>query len=225
MANREWLVASRVFNLLYPKPHLLLPTCYSPLATYHLPLPIPLDSLNFASNHSQMHLSEGTVQNIIFAAIFMFIIAIAWLLAEFKGMKDEIQEKMGINNETQKLKLQAYERLTLYADRSSLKNLVSRTPASGLTVVDLQITLLETLRTEYEYNVTQQIYVSPELWKAIGNLKEQNIFIINQIAATLPSEANGIELSKRMLEYVSTTNAELSSVALSAIQFEAKKVL
>jgi len=172
-----------------------------------------------------MHLSEGTVQNIIFAAIFMFFIAIAWLLAEFKGMKDEIQEKTGINNETQKLKLQAYERLTLYADRSSLKNLVSRTPASGLTVVDLQISLLETLRTEYEYNVTQQIYVSPELWKAIGNLKEQNIFIINQIAATLPSEANGIELSKRLLEYVSTTNAELSTVALSAIQFEAKKVL
>lgn len=220
MASGKWRVASGAFKLLYSNP-----TCYLLLATCYLPLAIPLDSLNFASNHSHMHLSEGTVQNIIFAAIFMFFIAIAWLLAEFKGMKDEIQEKMGINNETQKLKLQAYERLTLYADRSSLKNLVSRTPASGLTVVDLQISLLETLRTEYEYNVTQQIYVSPELWKAIGNLKEQNIFIINQIAATLPSEANGIELSKRMLEYVSTTNAELSTVALSAIQFEAKKVL
>ena len=172
-----------------------------------------------------MHLSEVTVQNIIFGAIFMFFIAIAWLLDEFKGMKDEIKERLGINNETIKLKLQAYERLTLFADRSSLKNLVSRIPAAGLTVVDYQLSLLDALRTEYDYNVTQQIYVSPDMWKAIGNLKEQHIFIINQIAATLPPQANGIELSKRLLEYVSTTNAELSSVVLNALQFEARKLL
>ena len=172
-----------------------------------------------------MHLSEGAVQNIIFGAIFMFFIAIAWLLAEFKGMKDEIKERLGINNETLKLKLQAFERLTVFADRSSLKNVVSRTSSSGSTVVDLQLALLDTIRTEYEYNVSQQIYVSPEMWKAIGNLKDQNIFIINQIAATLPPQSNAIELSKRILEYVATTNAELSTVVLSALQIEAKRVL
>jgi len=172
-----------------------------------------------------MHLSEGMVQNIIFGAIFMFFIAIAWLLAEFKGMKDEIKERLGINNETIRLRLQAYERLSLYADRCSLKNLVTRIPASGLTVVDYQLALLETLRSEYDYNITQQIYVGPDMWKAIGNLKEQHIFIINQIAATLPPQAAGVELSKRLLEYLSTTNSELSSVVLSALQFEAKKLL
>ena len=172
-----------------------------------------------------MDFSAGTVQNIILAAIFMFFVAMAWLLAEFKGMKDEIKERLGINNEILKLRLQAMERFTLYAERSSLKNLISRTSAYGLTVVDMQLALLDTLRSEYEYNVTQQIYISPEMWKAIGNLKDQNIFIINQIAATLPSEANGIELSKRILEYVATTNAELNTIVLSALQFEAKKLL
>ena len=172
-----------------------------------------------------MDFSAGTVQNVILASIFLFFVAMAWLLAEFKGMKDEIQERLGINNEVLKLRLQALERFTLYAERSSLKNLVSRTPSSGLTVVDLQLTLLDTLRSEYEYNVTQQIYISPEMWKAIGNLKDQNIFIINQIAATLPSEANAIELSKRILEYVASTKAELNTIVLSALQFEAKKLL
>ena len=172
-----------------------------------------------------MELSAGMIQNIILGAIFMFFIAIAWLLAEFKGMKDEIQERLGINNEVLKLRLQALERFTLYADRSSLKNLVTRTAAGGMTVVDLQLSLLDTLRSEYEYNVSQQIYISPEMWKAIGNLKEQNIFIINQIAATLPSDANAIELSKRILEYVASTNAELNTIVLSALQFEAKKLL
>ena len=172
-----------------------------------------------------MDLSAATVQNIILAAIFMFFVAMAWLLAEFKGMKDEIKERLGINNEVLKLRLQALERFTLYAERSSLKSLVSRTPSSGMTVIDLQLALLDTLRSEYDYNVTQQIYISPEMWKAIGNLKDQNIFIINQIAATLPSQENGIELSKRLLEYVASTNAELNTVVLSALQFEAKKIL
>jgi len=172
-----------------------------------------------------MNLSEGMVQNIIFGAIFMFFIAIAWLLAEFKGMKDEIRERLGINNEVIKLKLGALERFTLYAERSSLKNLVSRTPAAGLTVVGLQLNLLESLRSEYEYNVSQQIYVDPKMWEAIGNLKDQNSFIINQLAATLPSDANGYELSKRILEYVSTTDAELNKTVLSALQFEAKRLL
>ncbi|MBK6634802.1 MAG: hypothetical protein IPG38_11230 [Chitinophagaceae bacterium] len=172
-----------------------------------------------------MELSSGMVQNIILGAIFMFFIAIAWLLAEFKGMKDNIIERLGINNEVVKLKLQALERFTLYAERSSLKNLISRTPAAGMTVVDLQLALLDALRSEYEYNVTQQIYVDPKMWKAIGNLKDQNTFIINQLAATLPPDANGIELSKRILEYVASTDSELNETVLSALRFEAKRIL
>jgi hypothetical protein len=140
-------------------------------------------------------------------------------------MKDNISERMGINNEVIKLKLQALERFTLYAERSSLKNLISRTSATGMTVVDLQLTLLDTLRSEFEYNVTQQIYIDPKMWKAIGNLKDQNTFIINQLAATLPPDANGIELSKRILEYVASTESELNTTVLTALQFEAKRLL
>ena len=172
-----------------------------------------------------MDFSAATVQNIILGAIFMFFIAIAWLLAEFKGMKDNISERLGINNEIIKLKLQALERFTLYAERSSLKNLISRTPSSGMTVLDLQLALLDTLRSEYEYNVTQQIYIAQKMWMAIGNLKDQNTFIINQLAATLPPDGNAIELSKRILEYVSSTESDISVNVLNALQFEAKRLL
>ena len=171
-----------------------------------------------------MILLEIVFQDIQIAVIFVFFIAIAWLLAEFKGMKDEIRERLGINNETIKLRLQAYERLTIYAERASIKNLVSRTPYANMHVLDLQLGLLEALRTEFEYNVSQQIYVSADMWKAIGNLKDQNIYIINQIAANLPSQASAVELSKRLLEYAATNNSELSTIVLDALQFEAKKI-
>jgi hypothetical protein len=172
-----------------------------------------------------MNFSAETVQNIILGAIFLFFIAIAWLLAEFNGMKEEIKERLGINNETIKLKLQAYERLTLYAERAGLKNLVSRNYADNSSARELQMTLLETLKTEYEYNSSQQLYISPELWKAITKLKDQNSYIINQIAATLPPNAAAIELSRALLEYSMTDNAELNKIVLDALNYEAKKVM
>ncbi len=88
-----------------------------------------------------------------------------------------------------------------------------------------QLTLLDTIRSEYEYNVSQQVYVSPDMWKALGNLKDQNIFIINQIAAMLQPNAAAIELSRALLQYAGNKDAELSTVVLDALQFEAKKIM
>ncbi len=178
----------------------------------------------FCRKHNSMTLLEIGFQDIQLAVIFVFFIAIAWLLAEFRGMKEEFRERMGINNDTIKLRLQAYERLTLYADRVSLENLAVRIPYNNLSVTEYQLQLLDTIRTEFEYNVSQQIYVGPDVWKAICNLKDQNTYIINQLAATLPNQAPAIELGKRILEYASNANADLGTIVQDAIQFEAKKI-
>src|SRR6476661_4529584 len=129
-------------------------------------LPMPLLELN-------LQLS------ILIAACFAFFIVMAWMLAEFKGMKDEIRERTGINNETLKLRLQAYERLTLFAERAGLKNMIARSSFTGQAAASLHHELIETIKSEYEYNVSQQIYVSPEIWNAVTKLKDQNIYIIN----------------------------------------------
>lgn len=172
-----------------------------------------------------MDFSTDTFLYLSLAALLLSLIAIGLLIHDRNKIKNRNRGGSNTNHELVKLKLQALERFTLYAERSSLKNLVSRTPAAGLRVVDLQLVLLETLKSEYEYNVTQQIYIDPKLWQAIGNLKDQNTYIINQIAAMLPPDANGYELSKRILEYVSTTDAELSGIVLNALQYEAKTLL
>lgn len=169
-------------------------------------------------------LLEIVIQDIQIAIVCVFFIAIAWLLAEFKGMKDELKERLGINNDTLKFRIQAYERLTLLADRISLKNLVTRTAYTNLSVVELQLLLLQNIREEYDHNVSQQIFVSTDMWKAIGNLKDQNIYIINQIAANLPNQAPAVELSKLILEYTSNANSDLSVIVLDALQFEAKQL-
>jgi hypothetical protein len=119
--------------------------------------------------------------------------------------------------------LQAYERLTLFAERAGLKNLVSRTEYAGMGAGMLHGTLIETLKSEFDYNLSQQIYVSPEVWNALSKLKDQNIYIINQLAAVLPYESTGFDLIKRILEYSLTEKAELNKIVLEALSFEAKQ--
>ncbi|MFT3674901.1 MAG: hypothetical protein QM781_03290 [Chitinophagaceae bacterium] len=130
------------------------------------------------------------------------------------------------NFNTRPLQLQAYERLVMLSERIAIPNLISRVNTSGISAREMQLLLLESIKQEYEYNTSQQIYVSPAAWEAVRNLKEQNMLIINQVAATLPPEAGSADLNKRLLEFVMTqSKGALHSIVLEALNFEAKKVM
>ncbi|MBS1743634.1 MAG: hypothetical protein JST81_11425 [Bacteroidetes bacterium] len=172
-----------------------------------------------------MTLLEINFQYVEIAVIVFYFVIIGLLFIEFRGMKELIKERADVNNEGLRLKMQALERLTLFAERAGLKNLIGRVDSMQTSAATLHTNLVNMLKSEYEYNVTQQIYVSPEVWNAITRLRDQNIYVINQLAATLPTEAIAMDLGKRILEYSMTTNAELNTVVLDALQYEAKKVL
>ena len=172
-----------------------------------------------------MHLLEFNFNYVEVLVMLVFGSLIGLLLYEFQGMKTKIEERLEINNEGLKLKLQALERLTLFAERAGLQNLVSRVQSSGTSAAVYHQLLIETLRSEYDYNVSQQIYVTPEVWGAIARLKDQNIYIINQLGAILPPEATPTDLTKRILEYSMTENAPLNIIVLEALRFEAKTLL
>ncbi|MGZ8509402.1 MAG: DUF7935 family protein [Chitinophagaceae bacterium] len=127
---------------------------------------------------------------------------------------------------TRPLQLQAYERLVLLAERIAIPNLVSRVNQAGLTVKEMQLLLLESIKQECEYNASQQIYVSPVAWEAVKNLKDQNMLIINQVAASLPQEASGTDLNRMLLDFVITQKkGALHSIVLEALNYEAKKIV
>lgn len=125
------------------------------------------------------------------------------------------------------LQLQAYERLVLLAERIAIPNIVSRANQQpGLNARQMHMLLLDSIKQEYEYNTSQQIYVSPVAWEAIKNLKDQNMLIINQVAASLPPEASGLDLNRRLLEFMmASKKGALHEIVLEALNFEAKKIL
>lgn len=165
-------------------------------------------------------------ETIVVILMGVIILATIWMITEFTSLKKEIKEKTGIDPETLKLRLHAYERLALLAERISLQNLLSRTPNAGLSSRQMQLSLIDAIKQEYDYNVSQQVYVSTELWKAINNLKEQNIYVVNQLASTLPFKASGMDLNKQIIDFlINNPKASLHSVVLDALNFEAKKIM
>lgn len=127
---------------------------------------------------------------------------------------------------TRPLQLQAYERLVVLAERIAIPNLISRANQPNFSAKEMQALLIESIKQEVEYNSSQQIYVSIAAWDAIRNLKDQNMLIINQVAAALPPDAKGIDLNKKLLEFVmNQQKGILHTIVLEALNYEAKKLL
>jgi hypothetical protein len=141
-----------------------------------------------------------------------------------KESKEQPKTDKSVN--TLQMQLQAYERLILLTERISLPNLISRTNQPGLSCRDMQVMLTHSIRSEFDHNITQQLYVTPEAWEAVRNFKEQNIHIINQVSSYLPEEASGIELNKSLLEMiVQNPKVSLHNVVAEVLSYEAKKLM
>jgi hypothetical protein len=127
---------------------------------------------------------------------------------------------------TRSLQLQAYERLTLLVDRIALPNLISRVNQVGVSARDMQLLLTRSVKEEFDHNITQQIYVSSDAWRAVKNLKEQNMLTVNQLASALPPNATGLDLNKLLLEFLMTDKkGQLHEVVSEVLSYEAKKLL
>jgi len=162
--------------------------------------------------------------NIVLAILAILLIAFVYYL--FTNRSKEQENKEAATDTTRQMQLAAYERLILLVDRISLPNLISRLNQPGATAKEMQNLLVQSIKQEYEYNISQQIYVSADSWSAIKNLKEQNILVINQFANTLPPHATGLDLNKFLLEYLmNDKKGALHEVVSEVLSYEAKKLL
>jgi hypothetical protein len=185
----------------------------------------------FVINQSSMSISNSELY-ISLAIALVLGGSLAYLFwKQRKEMKNHMNKKeketaSAPSTSTIQLQLNAYERLILLADRIALPNLINRMNQSGIGLKDMQLLLTQTIRQEFDHNITQQIYVSAEAWEAVRNLKDQNLLIINQIASFLPAEASGADLNKSILEMLlQNPKASLHHVVSEVLGFEARKLM
>ncbi len=131
----------------------------------------------------------------------------------------ELAYKM--RNETLPLRLQAYERLILYLERISPNSLLSRVRQEDMTVPELQMAMVMTIRMEFEHNITQQLYVSTESWGLIQVVTEEMLTVYNSLAQRMIN-ASSNDYARAIFEYfLSNDQVMPTQKAVDALKSEA----
>lgn len=139
----------------------------------------------------------------IFVALTAFFYLIKGELQRFAALRGQ-----ELNKESRAallpLRLQAHERLIIFVERINPANLLVRLHQPGVSIVMLQQLVIEEIKNEFQHNITQQLYINASSWNVIRKLKDDTIAMVNNTVAGLPETANGVELSKKILQHLST---------------------
>ncbi|WP_231459207.1 MULTISPECIES: hypothetical protein [unclassified Pedobacter] len=168
-----------------------------------------------------------TAQQIIIDILTLFLgISLAFIVIYF-FVKTDIQRFFNLKNiELNKenraqilpLRLQAHERLIIFIDRINPANLLVRLHQQGIDIATLQAGVLNEIRTEYQHNITQQLYVNSTTWNVVRKLKDDTLGMINNAVQGLPKDANGIELSKAILQHMATIDENPYDLTIELIK-------
>lgn len=131
------------------------------------------------------------------------------------------QEIILLNQKTiTPLRLQAYERTTLLLERISFESLILRVTKPGMNCQQLQTEMLSTIRAEFEHNLSQQIYMTPQAWEVIKNARMNTLKLINTAAGQFKPDAPSLELSTFLLEQGMELEKAPTQVAIEYIKKE-----
>ena len=123
----------------------------------------------------------------------------------FKGhtANEEGRRRYLVQKEAQKqvlpLRLQAYERITLFLERIDPNKLLLRVKPFSDSKDDYENLLVKNIEQEYEHNLTQQIYVTSECWNLVNAAKNATIHVIRQ-GAMREKEGNVDKMREWLLQ-------------------------
>ncbi len=106
----------------------------------------------------------------------------------FKGhtANEEGRRRYLIQKEAQNkilpMRLQAYERITLLLERIDPNKLLIRVKPFADEVDKYEMLLIKNIEQEFDHNLTQQIYLTPECWNLVNAAKNATIHVIRQAA-------------------------------------------
>lgn len=103
-----------------------------------------------------------------------------------------------LKKEAMPMRLQAYERMTLFLERIGFANLLVRIAPISSNKNDYENFIIAHIEQEFEHNLTQQIYMTDECWALINSAKNATIQIIRN-AALNDAVTNADELRELIL--------------------------
>lgn len=147
-----------------------------------------------------------------YAAAGLIVFFTAWyFIREHLNRKLNVQLldlKKETLRQTLPLRLQAYERIVLFLERVNPVNMLVRLHVPGMSARQLQQMVVNEIRSEYQHNISQQIYVNENTWEVVKKIKEDSIALISNAANALPEDASALELSRSVLLHLANLESE-----------------
>ncbi len=114
------------------------------------------------------------------------------------------------------LKVQAAERLIVLVERIKPGMIVHRQIANASTASQLAALMLQNIRDEFEYNISQQLYVSELSWQLISAAREEIVQLVHLSMASLEPEAPPEALAREIF----TASLRFPDEALTSLRSE-----
>ncbi|WP_452227023.1 DUF7935 family protein [Lacinutrix cladophorae] len=127
-----------------------------------------------------------------------------------------------LQKESFPLRLQAYERLSLFLERIVPAKLLLRIQPTSSNKENYESLLIASIEQEFEHNLAQQIYVTDECWNVINASKNATIQLIRK-AATLEKTDSANKLREVILTEIMEGHPP-SHAGLSYIRDEVSKM-
>lgn len=123
------------------------------------------------------------------------------------------------------LKIQAFERIVIFLERINPNSLVIRVNKNGMSARQLHLELVSAVKTEYEHNLSQQIYLTAGAWELVKTSKEEIIQLVNISSSKVPSDANSSELAMMILNITANLGKKLpNDVAIDYLKKEIAQI-
>lgn len=169
-------------------------------------------------------MNELNILQLLFSILPAVIVGlVAFYFFKIHTDNEEKRRRFLLRRENQKLalpiRLQAYERMTLFLERISMGKILLRIKPSNLNKVEYERLLTHTIDQEFEHNLAQQIYMSAECWDIIKTAKNASIGIIRRNA--LKEE---IDSAEKLREVILTQLMEQAAPTDAALDFVKKEV-
>jgi hypothetical protein len=159
----------------------------------------------------------------------LIVLFTAWIILRnmIKNDQDRRRQELILQNSrtTTPIKLQAYERIVLFLERISLESMLVRVSSPEMTAPQLHSAMLNAIRSEFEHNLSQQIYMSQQAWEVVRNARSNMIKIINSEVEKLPPDSSGMFLSKKLLEKIMELEKEPTRAAIDFVKAEISRMI
>lgn len=123
------------------------------------------------------------------------------------------------------IRVRAYERLSLLLERTQPEHMLVDKDLIHTTITELEQDLLQTIRLEFDHNMSQQIYVSDEVWHTIMMARDEMAAFVTAMAHQMQEGSTALDYAKVMVTAYHNNGDTPHEIALDQLKKEARTLV